>query len=184
MSCIDLETLVAYWLDELAEGDAFQVEQHFLGCAHCAGRLEWVAACAGGVRAAVREGAAVLAITPRFLDAMKRSGLRVREYSAQPGATVHCTIAAEDDAVVSRLAAPLAGARRVDVLHSFEAGERKGSWRVEDVPFVADAGEVLLTHSTPVLRAMPSHTHRVRLVAVDESGDRPLGEYVFAHTAA
>lgn len=184
MSCIDLETLAAYWLGELPEAAQAPLEEHFLGCAHCARRLEWVAACAAGVRAAVREGAVVLAITPRFLDAMKRSGLRVREYPAQPGATVHCTIAAEDDAVVSRLAAPLAGARRIDVLHSFDTGERKGSWRVEDVPFAADAGEVLLTHSTPVLRAMPSHTHRVRLVAVDESGDRPLGEYVFAHTAS
>ena len=184
MSCIDLETLVAYWLDELAEGDASQVEEHFLGCPHCAGRLEWVAACAAGVRAAVREGAVALAITPAFLEAMKRSGLRIREYPAAPGGTVHCTIRAEDDAVVSRLKAPLAGARRVDALKSIEMGGKLERWRVEDVPFDAQAGEVLFSPSTPALRRMPSHTWRVQLVAVDESGDRPLGEYAFAHTAA
>jgi hypothetical protein len=29
---------------------------------------------------------------------------------------------------------------------------------------------------------MPAHTMRMRLVAVDEAGERPLGEYTFAHT--
>ena len=31
-------------------------------------------------------------------------------------------------------------------------------------------------------RKMPAHTFRVQLVAVDEGGERPLGEYTFAHT--
>jgi hypothetical protein len=29
---------------------------------------------------------------------------------------------------------------------------------------------------------MPAHTLRVQLVAVDQAGERPLGEYTFAHT--
>jgi hypothetical protein len=29
---------------------------------------------------------------------------------------------------------------------------------------------------------MPAHTFRIRLVAVDPTGDRPLGDFTFAHT--
>jgi len=55
---------------------------------------------------------------------------------------------------------------------------------VEDGPLDAEAGEVLLTPSTPALRRMPDYTWRVQLVAVDEAGERALGEYTFAHTLA
>ena len=55
---------------------------------------------------------------------------------------------------------------------------------MEDVPFDEEAGEVLLTPSTPALRRMPAHISRVQLLAVDESGERNLGEYAFAHTPA
>jgi hypothetical protein len=29
---------------------------------------------------------------------------------------------------------------------------------------------------------MPAHTWRVQLLAVEAAGERPLGEYTFAHT--
>jgi hypothetical protein len=32
------------------------------------------------------------------------------------------------------------------------------------------------------VRGLPANTLRVRLVAVDEAGERALGEYTFAHT--
>ena len=51
-----------------------------------------------------------------------------------------------------------------------------------DLPFDPAAGEVLFLPSAAALRKMPAHTMRVRLVAVDEAGERPLGEYTFAHT--
>ncbi len=180
---IELEALVAYWLGELGEAAEAPLEEHLFGCAHCTRRLEWLAACAGGVRAAAREGTIALSLTAGFLEHMKRAGMRIREYPAAPGATVHCTIRAEDDAVVSRLEAPLAGVRRVDELRSLDLGDgRIERWRLEDVPFDPQAGEVLSMHSTPVLRKMPAHTARVQLLAVDEAGERPLGEYTFAHT--
>jgi hypothetical protein len=52
---------------------------------------------------------------------------------------------------------------------------------VEDVPFDPDAGELLSLPSAAALRKLPAHTSRVRLVAMDEAGARPLGEYTFAH---
>jgi len=180
---IDYETLVAYWLGELDEADQAPLEEHFFACAHCTRRLERLAALASGIRAAVRDGAVALALTPRFLGYLKDHGLRIREYPVDPGGRVECTITAEDDAVVSRLHAPLAGAQRVDALHSLDLGggriERR---RMEDVPFDRDSGEVLFTPSTKELRKLPAHIWRVQLLAVDEAGERTLGEYSFAHT--
>jgi hypothetical protein len=185
MTCaapIELEALIAYWLGELDEKAEAPLEAHFMGCAHCARRLEWLAACGAGVRAAVRGGTIGVSLTPRFLQAMKDQGLRIRDYPAAPGEVVACTITAEDDAVVGRLRAPLAGVRRVDALHTVDAGGRRMHWRSEDVPFDEETGEVLFIPSSAELRRMPAHTWRVRLLAVDEAGARPLGEYAFAHT--
>lgn len=180
---IELEALVAYWLGELGEAAEAPLEEHLFGCAHCTRRLEWLAACAGGVRAAVRDGAIALSLTAGFLEHMKRAGMRIREYPVAPGGTVNCTIRAEDDAVVSRLKAPLAGVRRVDELRSLDLGDgRIERWRLEDVPFDPETGEVLFTPAAAALRKMPAHTWRVQLLAVDEAGERPLGEYTFVHT--
>ena len=180
---IELETLVAYWLGELDEAAQAPLEEHFLGCGYCAGRLEWVAACASGVRALVHAGSVALALTPAFLEAMKQAGLRIREYPAVPGDTVNCTITADEDAVVSRLTAPLAGVNRLDALHSVDlGGGRVERWREEDLPFDARAGEMLFAPSSAMLRQMPAHTWRVQLLAVDAAGERPLGEYTFAHS--
>ena len=71
----------------------------------------------------------------------------------------------------------------MDALQSLDRGEgRVQQRRVEDVPFDPDAGEVLSLPAAAELRKMPAHTFRVQLVAVDDAGERPLGEYTFAHT--
>jgi anti-sigma factor RsiW len=180
---IGLESLVAYWLGELPEMAETPIEEHLFGCAACTRRLEDLAALASGLRAAVCDGELQAVITRPFLEHLKRQGMRIREYRLAPGERVDCTIRADDDAVVSRLRAPLEGVKRVDSLHSLDLGDgRVQQWRVEDVPFDPDADEVIALPSAAALKRMPAHTLRVRLVAVDASGDRPLGDYTFAHT--
>jgi hypothetical protein len=180
---VEIEPLVAYWLGELPAADDAPIEEHLFGCAHCTRRLEELAALAFGIRAVVRRGAVQAVITQPFLEQMKRQGMRIREYRLAPGEHVACTICADDDAVVGRMRVPLAGVRRVDALQSLDLGDgRVQQWRVEDVPFDADAGEVLSLPSAAELRKLPAHTFCVRLLAVDESGERSLGEYTFAHT--
>jgi anti-sigma factor RsiW len=180
---VEFERLVAYWLGELPAADEATVEEHLFGCATCTQRLETLAALASGVRAVVRGGAVQAAITQPFLEQMKRQGMRIREYRLGPGERVACTIGANDDAVVGRMQAALAGVTRVDALESLDLGDgRVRQSRVEDVPFDAQAGEVLTMPSATALRKLPAHLLRVRLVAVSASGDRPLGEYTFAHT--
>ena len=175
---IALETLIAYWLGE-QEDEA--LETHLMGCAHCSQRLEALAAIAQGVRAVVKNGTLGFSLTQGFLQAMKDQGLRIREYPALPGETINCTITPQDDAVVSRLKAPLAGVKRVDSLRTLEVGGRIEHRRTEDVPFDPVAGEVLFTPAPSALRKMPAHTWHIQLVAVDESGERELAEYTFAH---
>jgi len=176
---VELETLIAYWLGELKDEAA--LEEHLMGCAHCAMRLEELAATAQGIRAAVRSGAVSLSPTQRFLDSLKGAGMRIREYPAVPGETIHCTITADDDAVMSRLKAPLAGVKRVDALRTLTVGGRVERQRAEDVPFDAAAGEVLFMPPATQLKKMPAHTWHVQLVAVDDAGERPLAEYTFDH---
>jgi anti-sigma factor RsiW len=179
---IEFEALLAYWLGELTEATEPPVEEHLFACAHCARRLESLAALASGIRAAVRNGALQAVITPAFLAHMKREGMRVREYALGPGERVDCTIRAEDDAVVGRMRVPLAGVKRLDALQTVEVGGEVQRWRAEDVPFEAEADEVVFLPSAAALKKLPVNTARVRLVAVDEAGERTLGEYTYAHT--
>lgn len=166
-------TLVDYWFGELDADPEAQFEEHLFGCAECTEKLAALAALGAAVRAAWREGAVRAVISPALLEAMRNEGLRLREYRMAPGGSVNCTIAQADDFVVSRLEAPLAGVRRVDVVTSHG--------RFEDVPFDAEAGEVLVCPAPAELKRRGAFTMRMRLVAVEEQGERLLGEYTFLH---
>jgi len=167
-------TLVDYWFGALppAEQDAF--EEHLFGCEECTARLGELVALGAAVRSAFREGVLHVVISQALYATMKREGLRLREYRVPPGASVHCTIHASDDFVVSRLQAPLEGVTRVDLVNS--------SGRCEDVPFDAAAGEVLSLPAPAALKRAGAMTERVRLLAVEETGERVLGEYTFVHS--
>ena len=183
MTCgnpIDFEALVAYWLGEAPQEREDALEEHFFGCAHCTERLQGLAALAAGVRAAVQDGKVSMVVSVPFVGAMKRAGLRLREYAVEPGGSVNCTIGADDDAVVSRLRGSLAGAKRLDVVQTRDVGEPEV--RLEDVPFDAQSGEVLLVPSAARLRAMPAFTMRMRLIEVGEAGEKQIGEYTFNHS--
>jgi hypothetical protein len=178
---IAFETLVGYWLGELGPQEA-PLEEHLFACASCSARLEELAALAGGVRAALREGRVKAVITPRFLEALRRQGLRIREYRVPAGGRVDCTLLADDDAVCGRMQVALAGVKRLDVRQRLEVGGEVVEMHLEDVAFDPAAGEVLTFPSAAWLRKMPPNTLHVRLVAVEEAGERVLGEYTFAHT--
>lgn len=179
---IALEELLAYWFGELSPQAEAPIEAHVMGCDACTERLEELAALASGVRAAFRAGRVAAVISAPFLEVLRRHGLRLREYRVPPGGRVNCTLLAEDDGVVSRLQAPLAGVQRVDLLQRLELDGGVREERVADVPFDPAAGEVLNFPSAAQLRTMPAHTVRMRLVAVEEGSERTLGEYTFAHT--
>ena len=182
MTCqdsISFETLVAYWLGEVPEARAAATEEHLFGCAQCTKRLEALVALASGVRSAVKDGKVSMVVSERFVEAMREAGFRLREYRVQPGGSVNCTISPDDDAVVSRLRVPLAGVNRLDLIR-LRAGAPE--LRVTDVPFAAQAGEVLVIPSAAWLKTMPEFTMRMRLIAVGEAGEKPIGDYTFNHS--
>lgn len=180
----DLEKLAAYWLGETTAAQGEASEAHFFACAQCARRLDWLAALGDGVRSAVRAGRVGLFVSRQFVEALAQAGMRLREYRLEAGGSVNCTIGVDDDAVVSRIRAPLAGAKRIDALQRVSiGGVDKAEERAADVPFDPAAGEVIFLPTAAALRTMPSHTVRVKLVAVDEAGERALGDYTFRHTA-
>lgn len=176
---IPFGTLIEYWLGELGEKDEARIEEHFLGCAQCSAALDALVALGEGVRTAFENGAVQAVLSAAFVTTMKEHGMRVREYPVAPGGSVYCTIGKDDDAVIGRLKAPLAGLGRVDVVGTDEAGRLL--FRLDDVPYDPATGEVLISPPAAALKQMPAHTERVQLLAVEPQGEREIAHYTFFH---
>jgi hypothetical protein len=174
MNHADLATLLAYWAGELDAAAEAEIERHYLGCDECSARLAEIEALASGVRRAFSGGHVGAVLAPAFVEKMRAAGLRLREYHVPCNGSINCTVAPEDDILLSRLQAPLAGVRRIDLL-------TEGA-RLADVPFDAQAGEVVVTPGTQFVRTLPAHRQVMRLVSVEEGGDRVLGDYTFDHS--
>lgn len=184
MTCsnpIDAAVLTDYWLAALPKPEEEAVEEHLFECDPCGARLREVISLAEGLRNLAREGSLRMVISDTFLKRAAGEGLRVREYSVAPGEGVQCTVAAEDDILIGRLAASLGGAKRVDLCICDERGTEQ--IRLPDIPFHAGAGSVVYQESITFAKAMPANKMIARLVTVDETGgERLLGEYTFNHT--
>lgn len=178
---IDSAVLADYWLAALAGIEEENVEEHLFACESCGARLQEVIALAEGVRLLAREGSLRMVVTGEFVQQAEREGLRVRQYAPPLGGSVECTVTAEDDLLVGRLAANLIGARRVDLYFCDERGVEQ--FRMPDIPIHPDAGGVLYQESMTFAKAAPTSRLIARLVALDEAGaERLLGEYTFNHT--
>jgi hypothetical protein len=179
-SPVALATLLEYWLGELDEAREATLDEHLLGCGHCSATLQGLVDLAGEVRAAVRAGAVHAVLADAFVKRLAAQGLRLREYRVPHNGSVYCTVAPDDDLLITRLDAPLAGVERLDV--ELLGGEGAGLERLRDVPFDAAAGEVVLAARMERMRALPASTVRMRLLAMAPSGERLVGEYTFHHT--
>jgi hypothetical protein len=178
---IDAAVLMDYWLAALSPDEEGVVETHLMTCDACGGRLREAIAIADGLRALARSGSLQVVVPDRFVAHAAETGLRVREYAPPRGESVQCTVSAEDDLLVARLAADLTTARRVDLSWCDPRGVEHQ--RLADIPIRADEGNVIWQQSITWAKASPSETMIARLVAVDDAGDeRVLGEYTFHHT--
>jgi hypothetical protein len=184
MSCsgpIDDAVLADYWLGALAGPDEESVEEHLLECDLCGARLRDVIALADGVRRLAREGRLAMVVSDAFLRRAVADGLRVREYAPAPGGSVQCTVTEDDDLVVGRLAADVAEAGRVDLCICDKHGVEQA--RMENIPIDAGSASVVWQPATTFLKAAPSMTLVLKLLAFDHAGaERLLGEYTFHHT--
>jgi hypothetical protein len=178
MSHADFPTLLSYWLRELDEASEAAVEEHYLGCAECSARLAEVEALASGVRCAFAGGRVATVMPPAFVERLRSAGVRLREYRVPRNGSVNCSVGPEDQLLVSHLQVPLGDVERVDALVTLE----EGAHRLEDIPFDAASGEVVLAPGIEHLRTLPAHRQVVRLLAVGAEGERVLGEYTFNHS--
>jgi hypothetical protein len=178
---IDAALLADYWLAALASSEEEAVEEHLLACDRCGARLREVIALAEGVRNLAREGCLRMVVSDAFLKRAAEEGLRVRQYAPPPGGGVQCTVTAEDDILIGRLAADLSGAERVDLCICDERGVEQ--LRLSDIPVHPGATSVIYQESITFAKAAPTHNVIARLVTFDETGvERLLGEYTFSHT--
>jgi hypothetical protein len=170
-----------YWLAVLSIADQDAVEQHLMACDECGDRLRDVIALAEGLRTLARSGSLQVVISDRVVNQAAATGLRVREYAAQPGENVQCTVAADDDLLVARLAVDLAEAPRVDLSWCDSKGAEVR--RMTDIPIRAGAESVICQQSITWAKASPSSsTARSRAIIDDDGDERVLGEYTFHHT--
>jgi len=178
---IDASALADYWIAALKSVDEALVEEHLLQCDACGERLREVIALAEGIRDLAREGSLRMVVTDAFLKRSQENGARIRQYAPPPGGSVECTVTAEDDLLIGRLAANLSGATRVDLCLCDGSGIEQH--RLRDIPVHSAASSVIYQESITIAKALPTTKLIMRLVAFDEAGsERPVGEYVFNHT--
>ncbi len=184
MSCdrrLDAATLAEYWLGTLGATEEESLEEHLFACEECGTRLDWVIALAEELRAVTRDGSLMTVVSETFLKRAEEEGLRVRQYAPPAGGSVQCTVTAQDDLLVGRLAAKLGTARKIDLSLCDPGGVEQ--FRLRDIPFEPAASSVLWQQSITFAKAAPTSIMVARLIGVDESGSESLlGEYTFCHT--
>ncbi len=170
-----------YWLACLPSPAEDAIEEHLMTCDACGDRLRQVISLAESLGTLARSGSLMVVVSDRFVKHAAETGLRVREYAPARGESVQCTVAADDDMLVARLAMDLATASRVDLSWCDPRGVEHQ--RMVDVPIDAEAGGVICQQSITWAKASPSMTLTARLLAVNETGqEHLLGEYTFNHT--
>lgn len=171
------ERLIDYWTGDLPAADGATLEEHFFSCADCSARLEGVASVAGGVAALARQGRISGIISRAMLNRLQRDGVRVRQFTLDPGETVPCAAFPGDDVVVTSLNANLAGVQSVSLRVTGPGDTLFGA--IDDIPVSAAATGVLWVTPGAFVRSMPSQQLRLTLRSAD---DALLGEYVLEHT--
>jgi hypothetical protein len=184
MSCprqITAEVLADYWLGQIPKGEEESLEEHFFGCSDCERRLQEVVELAQGLKRLARSGALTMIVDDAYLRTAAEQGLTVREYALGPNQSVNCTITSEDDFLVARMTADLIGSARVDLSICIPGGVEIN--RHTNIPFNAEAGQVLWQQSAVYAKGAGDGILIARLLATDEAGaERLIGEYTFNHT--
>jgi hypothetical protein len=171
-------TLIAWWLDELDEEEAHEVEAHLFECEQCGARLRELLHLGDAVRRALLEGHVAGPVSGRFIDRLREDGLHLREYRLEAGGSVACTVAPDDDLLISYLRAPLEGVRQLDAVFD----DHTGTHRARHIPFDAAANEVAFIAPTALLKTWGVAQQRVRLLAVTQGAERVIAEYTFNHS--
>lgn len=177
---LSISTLLDYWLHDSDATATDAVDEHLMQCDACGQALDGLLALGEGVQVAFRAGAVAAATSAVFVQRLAAQGWRVRAYRLPHNGSVNCTVAPEDELLVSYLEAPLQGVSRLDVLVQLST-EPELQHRLHDIPFDAQAGEVLYVPKLAEIRQLPAHTQALTLLAVEPGGTHEVGRYTFRH---
>lgn len=172
------ERLIDYWAHDLPSADRSAVEEHLFSCADCSARLEAVAAVAGGVAALARQGRISGIISRTLLNRLQRDGVRIRQYTLDPGETVPCAAFPGDDVVVTAMNANLTGRGTVSLIVTGPGGVPFGT--MNDVPVPEPAVGVLWATPAAFVRSMPSQQLHLTIRSAD--GAEVIAEYRLDHS--
>ncbi|MCW5631282.1 MAG: hypothetical protein KIT47_20585, partial [Rhodoferax sp.] len=151
---VDPDRLLAYWLEETDAAETDAIDMHLLACDSCGAALDQLVALSHGVKRAFAGGLVHTFVTAAFVGRLRARGLRVREYHVPVDGSVNCSVSANDDVLIGRMAAPLDGVRRVDAALRMSPGEDE-TW-VHDIPFDPATGEVVIAPALAQVRQLPS----------------------------
>jgi hypothetical protein len=173
------QELLAYWLGELDEVHELPLEEHLLACAACSEQLRAIVDLGAAIRRELLRGACGCVLPTPFIRRIKEAGLRVREYTLEPGGSVNCTVTPDDDLVVAYLRAPLRDVHRLDLVIDDSTA---GTQRASDVAFDPEADSLAAVTNVSYLRTLGRTRQRVRLVAVEGVDERVIADYTFNHS--
>jgi hypothetical protein len=183
MSCatpLNAAVLADYWLGMLSQAEEEGLEEHLFACDDCNARLSEMIALGEGLRKLANEGSLRMVVSETFLERAAAKGMTVRQYAPPRGGSVNCTVTLEDDLLIGRLAADFSESKIIDL--AICDGQGVERMRMTDVPFRPGEGIVLWQESITRMKAAPSDVIIARLVAVNDGGERLVGEYTFNHT--
>ncbi|HET6281974.1 MAG TPA: hypothetical protein VFH73_13450 [Polyangia bacterium] len=178
---IAFDRLAALALGELGGEALDEVELHVLSCTPCARILERLVLLGAATRDLVVTGKVRNVVGPALSARLTELGLVGRRFRIAPGQVVPCAVGTDDVYVLAEMTADLGGVERVDLLLGPAGAEQQ---RIQDVPFDAASGMVMMVDRGDLLRQMPSMRLQMTLCAVDGERQRVLGEYVLDHHAA
>jgi anti-sigma factor RsiW len=179
---IGFTDVVDYWAGDLSQAQEGRIEEHTFTCAECARELAAAGVVAGGIAAVAREGRLHSVVTDAILNRLAADGVRIRTFTLEGTGIVPCAVWADDDLVVSRIRADLAGVDAVTIVTRRASGEEIG--RLSDVPVRPGQHEILNAFSAAHLRALPATRVHVTVTAQVGSGQQTLAEYTLEHAGA
>ncbi len=177
---IAFERLAMLALGELSEEQRPEVEEHVLGCDHCASVLEALLDLGEALPRVVRAGDGRMLPGRALVDLLDREHLVTRTYRIDAGGQVACTVDAKDVYTAVHLGGvDTRGVKRIDWLYESPSAQ----YRVEDIPFQPGDREIVFVQPATYLRTLATERKTIRLVAMDDAGERVLCEYTLNHTA-
>jgi hypothetical protein len=168
------EQLAAYWLGELDDATAAELEEHVFACDACTSASGRSAQVIAGVRA----------LLPPVISSARLAQLRaavpaLRQAEVAPGGSATVEFGAGDELFVLRLAADLGRVERVDF--SIEVPSGPTLVEIPDAPFDAQTGAVHVVCQRHFLAGGYPKVVHMRLRAVEDGQATDLGRYEIEH---